>query len=53
MLIVVLASTMTVATLMATAFGLYKETERSRFQAQADKARFRPLRRPPVNLRHP
>ncbi|KUM27033.1 hypothetical protein AU467_17560 [Mesorhizobium loti] len=53
MLIVVLASTMTAATLMATAFGLYEEAQQSRLHAEADrKNRFRPARRPPVNPRN-
>ncbi|MDX8466267.1 hypothetical protein RFM26_11290 [Mesorhizobium sp. VK23B] len=52
MLIAVLASTMTVATLMATAFGLYEEAERSRSHAEADRKQlFRPARRLPVNSR--
>ncbi|WP_292069991.1 hypothetical protein [Mesorhizobium sp.] len=46
MLIAVLASTMTVATLMATAFGLYEEAERSRLHTEADRRQlFRPARR--------
>ncbi|TIS61843.1 MAG: hypothetical protein E5W93_06205 [Mesorhizobium sp.] len=53
MLIVVLASTMTAATLMATAFGLYEEAERSRLHAQSDREhRFRPARRLPVDSRN-
>jgi hypothetical protein len=36
MLIAVLASTMTVATLMATAFGLYEEARLSRARAETD-----------------
>ncbi|TIQ33570.1 MAG: hypothetical protein E5X48_23255 [Mesorhizobium sp.] len=54
MLIAVLASAMTVATLMATAFGLYEEAVvRSRSHAEADRAhRFRPARRLPVNSRN-
>ncbi|MDX8491645.1 hypothetical protein RFN29_08645 [Mesorhizobium sp. VK22B] len=53
MLIAVLASAMTAATLMATAFGLYEEARQSRLQAEADrKKRFRPARRPPVNSRN-
>jgi hypothetical protein len=52
MLIAVLASTMTVATLMATAFGLYEEARLSRAQAEADRARaFRTARRFSVNSR--
>ncbi|WP_157895987.1 hypothetical protein [Mesorhizobium sp. ORS 3428] len=52
MLIAVLASTMTVATLMATAFGLYEEARLSRLHAEADLENpFRPARRLPVNLR--
>ncbi|WP_192258158.1 hypothetical protein [Mesorhizobium silamurunense] len=52
MLIAVLASTMTVATLMATAFGLYEEAERSRSHAEAGaKQRFRPARRLAANSR--
>ena len=39
MLIAVLASTMTVATLMATAFGLYEEARLSRERAEADRLR--------------
>ncbi|MET3590890.1 MULTISPECIES: hypothetical protein [Mesorhizobium] len=53
MLIAVLASAMTAATLMATAFGLYEEARQSRLHAEADrKNRFRPARRPPVNSRN-
>ncbi|WFP61822.1 MULTISPECIES: hypothetical protein [unclassified Mesorhizobium] len=53
MLIAVLASAMTVATLMATAFGLYEEAVRSRSHAEADRThRFRPARRLPVNSRN-
>ena len=52
MLIVVLASTMTAATLMATAFGLYEEAERSRLHAESDRGhRFQPVRRLPVDSR--
>ncbi|TGP21784.1 MULTISPECIES: hypothetical protein [unclassified Mesorhizobium] len=54
MLIAVLASTMTVALLMATAFGLYEEAERSRSHAEADrKQRFRLARRLPVTRKTP
>lgn len=50
MLIAVLASAMTAATLMATAFGLYEEARQSRLHVEADrKNRFRPGRRPPIN----
>ncbi len=53
MLIAVLASTMTVATLMATAFGLYEEARRNRLHAEADRAHvFRTTRRFPVNARN-
>ena len=52
MLIAVLASTMTVATLVATAFGLYEEARPSRAPDETDRARaFRTARRLPVNLR--
>ena len=52
MLIAVLASTMTVATLMATAFGLYEEAQLDRSQAGTDRARaFRTERRFPVKWR--
>lgn len=51
MLIAVLASTMTVAALMATAFGLYEEA-RLNSQAETDRPRaFRTERRFPVKWR--
>ncbi|CDX26466.1 exported hypothetical protein [Mesorhizobium sp. ORS 3359] len=50
MIIAVLALAMTAATLMATAFGLYKEVRQSRAHAEADRLRaFRTARRPPAN----
>jgi hypothetical protein len=52
MLIAVLASTMTVATLMATAFGLYEEARLNRSQAETDRPRaFRTERRFAVKWR--
>jgi hypothetical protein len=52
MLIAVLAYTMTVATLMATAFGLYEEARPNRSHAEADRARtFRTERRFTVKRR--
>jgi hypothetical protein len=52
MLIAVLASTMTVATLMATAFGLYEEARLSRAHAETDRLRaFRTTRRFSVKSR--
>ena len=52
MLIAVLASTMTVVTLIATAFGLYEEARVSRAQAETDRARtFRTARRFSVTSR--
>jgi hypothetical protein len=46
MLIAVLASTTTVAILMATAFGLYEEAQLSRAQVEKDRAlAFRTARR--------
>lgn len=52
MLIAVLASTMTVATLMATAFGLYEEARLHRSRPETDRARaFRTERRLPVKWR--
>jgi len=53
MLIAVLASTMTIATLMATAFGLYEEARRNRLHAEADRAHtFQGARRFPVKARN-
>lgn len=52
MLIAVLASTMTVATLIATAFGLYEEARMSRARAETDRLRpFGTARRFSVKLR--
>ncbi|MDX8528469.1 hypothetical protein RFM68_28725 [Mesorhizobium sp. MSK_1335] len=53
MLIAVLALAMTVATLMATAFGLYEETRRNRVHDEADRVHaFRRARRFSVNSRN-
>ncbi|MDX8454519.1 hypothetical protein ACWGS9_04510 [Bradyrhizobium sp. Arg314] len=53
MLIAVLALTMTAATLMATAFGLYEEARRNRGHAEADRVHaFRKVRRFSVNSRN-
>ncbi len=52
MLIAVLAFTMTAATLMATAVGLYEETRRDRAHVEAEPMRaFRTARRFSVNPR--
>jgi len=53
MLIAVLAFTMTAATLIATAFGLYEETRKNRMHAEADRVHaFRTMRRFSIDSRN-